>query len=323
MTGERGPVLITGGLGYVGGRIARLLGDALGWPLRLGTRQPAGAPPAWMTGAQTVTIDLWSDEVLEAACRGVRTVIHLAGMNELDSQADEEGAIRVNGLGTLRMLRAAERAGVERFLYFSTAHVYGSPLAGTITETTVPRPTHPYAISHRLGEDVVLAARAQGSIQGIVLRLSNSLGAPAHAGVNRWTLVGNDLCRQAATTGRLVLRSSGLQWRDFIALSDVARAVAHLARCPAQACGDGLFNVGGECPLRIIDVAERVAQRCAEVLGFTPDIHRPPPRDGEETPPLDYGIEKLKSTGFVLEGKIDDEIDGTLKFCQQGAAQVA
>lgn len=321
--GERGSVLITGGLGYVGGRIARLLGEELGWPMRLGTRGQEGAPVGWMKGAQTVTIDLWSDEALEAACRGVRAVIHLAGMNEIDSQAHEEEALRVNGLGTLRMLRAAERAQVKQFLYFSTAHVYGSPLTGTITEATVPHPTHPYAISHRLGEDIVLAAHRRGTIQGLVLRLSNSLGAPAHAGVNRWTLVGNDLCRQAATTGRLVLRSAGLQWRDFIALSDVARAVAHLLGCPAQACRDGLFNVGGECPLRIIDVAERVAQRCAEVLGFTPDIRRPAPREGEETAPLDYSIEKLKSTGFVLEGKLDDEIDGTLKFCQQGVAQAA
>ncbi len=47
-------------------------------------------------------------------------------------------------------------------------------------------------------EDYVLAAHGNGLLGGIVLRLSNALGAPADPGVNAWTLIANDLCRQAA-----------------------------------------------------------------------------------------------------------------------------
>jgi len=73
----------------------------------------------------------------------------------------------------------------------------------------VPRPVHPYAITHHAAEDFVLAAHDEKRLMGYVIRLSNGFGAPAHAGVDRWTLLVNDLCRQAVQTRQLILRSAG------------------------------------------------------------------------------------------------------------------
>jgi UDP-glucose 4-epimerase len=153
-------------------------------------------------------------------------------------------------------------------------------------------------------------------LTGIVVRLSNGFGAPAHPDVNRWTLLANDLCRQAVETGALQLRSSGLQRRDFITLGDVGRAVDHLIALPSDSCGDGLFNLGGESPLRIIDLTELIADRCGTVLGYVPPILRPEPRPEEESLPLEFRIDKLKRTGFFLEGDFAGEIDATLRLCQ-------
>ena len=310
-------VLITGGLGYVGGRVAQALADNPQLFLRLGTRQADLPVPTWFANGEAVSLDIMRDEDLDAACRGVRSVIHLAAMNEIDSTADPQQALIINSLGTLKVLRAAERAGAERFIYFSTAHVYGAPLVGTITEQTLPRPIHPYAITHHVAEDFVLAANDQGTLTGIVLRLSNGFGAPINAGVNRWTLIVNDLCRQAVTTKKLALRSSGLQQRDFITLADVGRAVAHFLDLPAEQCDNRLFNLGGDASLRIIDITERIADRCESILGFRPAIERPDPNPGETSEPLDYRIDKLKATGFSLIGNFDEEIDATLRLCQQ------
>jgi len=265
-------VLITGGSGYLGGRLVQALAEEPRFHLRLGARQPLTLKPAWLGEAEIVPLDLLSQEDLHSACRGVRYVIHLAALNEVESLANPEEALLINGLGSLKLLEAAKRAGVERFIYFSTAHVYGSPLAGLITEASLPRPNHPYAITHKVAEDFVLAAHDKKTIQGLVLRLSNGFGAPASAKVKRWTLIVNDLCRQAVTTGKLALKSSGLQWRDFITLSDVTRSVQHLLTLPASACQDGLFNLGGECSLRIIEVAQRIANRASRFLRFAPPI---------------------------------------------------
>jgi UDP-glucose 4-epimerase len=310
-------VLITGGSGYIGGRLVQALVKEPRFHLRLGTRQPLANRPLWPEAVEIVPFDLLSQDDLISACRGVRYVIHLAALNEIDSLANPEAALSINGLGTLKLLEAAQGAGVERFIYFSTAHVYGAPLVGIITEESLPRPNHPYAITHRVAEDFVLAAHDQKAIQGIALRLSNGFGAPASVSPNRWTLIVNDLCRQAMTTGKLVLKSSGLQWRDFITLSDVARSVQHLLNLPASACQDGLFNLGGECSLQIIDLAQRIAHRASRFLGFTPPIHRPESGPTETFQPLDYRVDKFKSTGFSLSRNIDEEIDATLHFCKE------
>ncbi|MBI4191170.1 MAG: SDR family oxidoreductase [Betaproteobacteria bacterium] len=315
-------VLITGGLGYVGGRIAQALAQCGQHRLRLATRAAGHTPPPWLRAAEIVTMDVTRDADLDKACDGVTGIVHLVALNEHDCAADPQRALLVNSLGTLKLLHAAQRARVERFIYFSTAHVYGAPLAGRIDERSVPRPVHPYAITHHVAEDFVLAAHDQRALTGIVLRMSNGFGAPAHAGVHRWTLIVNDLCRQAVTQKQLVLHSSGVQQRDFITLADAGRAVDHLLHLPVAACGDGLFNLGGERALSVIELTGRIANRCEVTLGFRPAVRRPQPAADETGSTLDYRIDKLKQTGFELRGGMDAEIDATLRLCKEafGAA---
>jgi UDP-glucose 4-epimerase len=310
-------VLITGGLGYLGGRIARGLAATPGNTVRITTRRGECPPVPWLAPGGCLRMDLGDDRSMAAACEGVDTVVHLAALNENESAADPRKALLVNGGGTLRLLEAATGAGVGRFLYFSTAHVYGAPLAGRITEATLPAPVHPYAITHRVAEDFVLAAGRRGSLEGMVVRLSNGIGAPALPTADRWTLVGNDLCRQAVTDRALRLKTPGLQERDFIPLSDVVRGTAHLLGLDRRSMGDGLFNLGGECSMTILALAQLIRDRCGPVLGYTPALHAPPAGGEPMGGPLVYSIDRLKATGFRLEGRIEDEIDATLAFSRE------
>ncbi len=308
-------ILLTGGLGYVGGRLALALTEA-GHELRCGTRRAGMAAPAWLPGMRIAPLDWESDDSLAQACAGIDCVIHLAAANEIESTKDPLGALRMNGLASLRLLEAARQAGVSRFIYFSTAHVYGAPLQGEITETTLARPAHPYAITHRVTEDFVLAAHDQKGIEGIVLRLSNGFGAPATPDIDRWTLLVNDLCRQAATSGELRLNSAGTQLRDFITLGDVARAVNHLLQLDALQLADGLFNLGGGQAVSILDMTERIAARWRALTGRDIAIVLPA-GNGVAPAPLDSRCDKLAATGFALTSDVDNEIDGTLQLCLQ------
>lgn len=307
-------VLISGGFGYLGGRIAVGIARDAGRQVRLASRRHC-SPPEWLPEAETVSLDVLRPDTLAAALDGVQTVVHLAAVNEIESFADPGKALLVNSLGSLHLLEAAIRAGVERFIYFSTAHVYGAPLAGRITERSLPRPTHPYAITHHAAEQFVLAAHDKGNILGIAIRLSNGFGAPTHAAVDRWTLLANDLCRQAVQHKTLTLRTSGLQQRDFITLHDVSRAVCHFLDLPRAVCADGLFNLGGECAMTVWEMARRIERCCHATLGYTPEIVRPEPSPGDKSPALQYDIGKLKRTGFSLEGDMDAEIARTLRMC--------
>jgi UDP-glucose 4-epimerase len=314
-------VLITGGFGYLGGRIAVDVLRHTSWQVRLASRRNLG-PPSWLPEAQTVPFDLLKPETFDRALKDVRSVVHLAAINEAESRESPERAVMINTLGALRLLNAAIQKKVERFIYFSTTHVYGAPLVGHITERSLPRPLHPYAITHHATEEFVLAAHAKGSIQGIVFRQSNGFGVPAHQGADCWMLLVNDLCTQAVRDKRLVLRSSGIQQRNFIPLHDVGRLVSYFLDLPLNRCSDGLFNVGGERSITVLALAERIIKCCRETLGYEPQLVRPQPDANETAADLNYDISKLKETGFVLNGDMDEEIKQTLKMClsmQQGA----
>ncbi|MDR6395958.1 NAD-dependent epimerase/dehydratase family protein [Herbaspirillum seropedicae] len=306
-------ILITGGLGYLGGRIASQLVKA-GHRVRATSRKAQPAP-AWLPEMQVLAPDWESTDELIAACTGHDAVVHLAAMNEIYSGRDPVGALRTNGLASLMLQNAAQSAGVRRFIFFSTAHVYGAPLAGDIDEATLARPRHPYAITHRVAEDFVLAAHDSGQIEGVVVRLSNGFGAPMTADVDRWTLLVNDLCRQALTTGALKLQSAGTQLRDFITLDDVGRAVQHLVELDTSSLGNGLFNLGDRT-MSILQMTEMVAARASKLLGCDIPIIRPAD-NGAPVPSLHYHTEKIRNTGFRLRSDIDQEIDSTLLLCQR------
>jgi len=309
-------ILVTGGFGYVGGRVAMALATLPDIQAILGTRSFKPSP-VWLPEAPVIVTE-WNDSgSLEKACIDIDIILHFAAMNEIDAAKNPAGALEMNGVATVRLIEAAKISGVKKFIYLSTAHVYGSPLEGFIDETMCPRPIHPYATSHRAAEDVVLAACQTGRMASLVMRLSNSFGAPAHPDVNRWSLLVNDLCKQAVMTKKLKLHSLGLQRRDFVTLTDVSNAIIHIINLPKNDVGDGIFNVGGAWSPTIYEITQLIATRCEKVLGFNPEIIRPEPVGNEQDQKLDYKIEKLKLTGFNLSDNYEEEIDNTLLLCKQ------
>jgi UDP-glucose 4-epimerase len=304
-------VLVTGGLGFLGGRIAlHLAGHGL--KVRLTSRR--AETPSWAAGMELVSADFSTENDFSALCRDVDGVVHLAARNAAQCADDPELAIRVNVTGTRKLIDAAGSAAVRRFIYVSTAHVYGAPLAGVLDEDSVPRPAHPYSETHLAAEDIVLAGEGP---ECIVLRLSNAFGAPADAKADCWMLAAGDLCRQAATGKGLTLRGNGLDVRDFVPVVDICRAVEHFLDFDVETTTNRVFNVGGGESMTMLALAQRIAGRAEAVLGDRPEIRHKEPAPGEEALRLDYRIDRLLGTGFTLAGNIDDEIDATLKFCRQ------
>lgn len=309
-------VLVTGGFGFLGGRAAVELAREPAWTVRLGSRKARPAP-IWLPQSETVVMDVLSPNALQAAMVGVHAVVHLAAMPDIECVADPGKAVLTNTMGTLNVLQAAIAAGVERFLYVSTIHVYGTPLIGHISEATLPRPVYPYAITHHAAEDFVLSAHDQKKITGIVVRQANGFGVPTHPDVDCWMLLVNDLCCQAVRTRRMVLRSTGLQLRNFITMQDAGRGIKHLLELPQADCGNGLFNNGGNKSLSVLEMAQQVARQCQASLGFLPTLEHPVAKVDEQMPILDYDATKLRQTGFTLIGDPASEISRILHMASQ------
>ena len=163
-------ILITGALGYLGGRIALRLNSEKNFSVRLSARHRPNNYPKWCKGLRIVEFDFEQSKCPENLCKDVDVVIHLAALNALDSLNEPERAKKINVDGTKRLISAAIREGVKRFVYISTAHVYGTPLIGCISEKKKPTPSTPYAETHFLAEQIVLN---EERIDGVILRLSN------------------------------------------------------------------------------------------------------------------------------------------------------
>ena len=310
-------VLITGGLGFIGGRLAQYLLEA-GHQIIIGSRKISN-PPTWLVQAEVETIK-WNDDIaLENSCNGVDIVIHAAGMNAQDCLSDPISALEFNGYGTLKLLEAAIRAKVSKFIYLSTAHVYSSPLLGTITEESRPTNPHPYATSHLAGDQAVDSANKAGKIQGFIFRLSNGFGAPMHEHVNCWMLLVNDLCKQAVISHQMTLKSSGNSERDFIGLTQVCQTIEKIAFQADRLNQSNLYNIGSGEAQSVMTMAKLIQQRCAYTLGFKPSINIGKPHTNTKSlnAKLTYCIDKINKHGikFSNEEKVK-EIDNLLLFCQ-------
>lgn len=315
-------ILITGGLGYIGGRVACYIKDKEpSSNIFLTTRNKKTNLPSW-----TEKFTILQMNVMDVASivdclkdRNIDVIIHLAALNEIESAKDPELALEINTKGTYRLLNLANIYNVNRFIYFSTFHVYGNISDTVVTEETLPKPFHPYAITHRAAEDFVNYFKHYYGMKTSIFRMSNGYGYPMDINVDRWTLVFNDICRQAVTNGKILLNSSGKQYRDFISLHDVANAVYHFVFVIPDKWGNGIYNLGGSCTMSILDVAQKISDIYR--ARYKKDIKeiRTASNNSSSTisKPVKYSIDKIAETGLRLQKNMVSEIEKTMELCEK------
>jgi nucleoside-diphosphate-sugar epimerase len=158
---------VTGGSGFIGGRLIERLGRE-GWIVRALARSDAAAARVRELGAEPIAGDLGDAAALERGARGADTVFHAAA--KVEDWGDWEDFRRINVEGTRAVLAAARAAGVRRFVHVGTeaALLRGRPLvlADERTPLAFDSPA-PYAATKAAAEAAVLAAPG---LETIVIR---------------------------------------------------------------------------------------------------------------------------------------------------------
>jgi len=308
-------VLITGGLGYLGGRIAKDLLEK-GASVRIGTSRENASVPIELERAEIVKIDFNDFKTLASACHGVSVIIHLAALNSASCQSNPEQAIAINSLGTLKLLKAAKNSNVSKFIYFSTAHVYGNSLEGRVTENTLPRPIHPYSITHRTAEDYVYEYTMAGCMFGVIFRLSNAVGYPVSKDINCWTLVSNDLVKQLVTNNKLQLYSNVYMERDFIAISDVCNAVNFMLEYD-QLNNYEIYNLGSGRALNLKNLSELISDEAEKIIGGRPVVEFLHSSNRKPIHKLNFSVDKIKGAGCHIGTNINKEIKQLIAMSQK------
>jgi UDP-glucose 4-epimerase len=307
-------VFITGGFGFIGGRLGQHLYEN-GYEILLGSRAQRSTPN-WLSEANVLQIDWNNQESLDSACNEVDVVLHASGMNAKLCAEDPKQAYFVNGIYTERLVKAAVQNKVKKFIYFSTSHVYSAPLTGQIDENSLTVNLHPYATSHLKGECSVLKETNNEFTEGVVVRLSNAFGAPTHKEVNCWMLLINDLCRQAVSTKKLILKSSGEQIRDFVAIADVYNAIKYLIEDSIISRDNVIINIGSGRSRTLFEIAQNIQTFYTELYGTTPLIESPISTENLNSDFLYYKMNYLDKRNYKITDTFDNEMKKLLIFCK-------
>jgi UDP-glucose 4-epimerase len=173
--------LITGGAGYIGAHVARAMTAAEEQVVVLDDLS-TGLPERLPAGTVLVRGSMLDRELLDETLlrHGVSGVVHLAAQKQVGESVEQPlRYYRDNVHGLTVLLEAVVAAGVRRFLFSSSAAVYGVPDVELITESTPCVPINPYGETKLAGEWLVRAAGRAHGLSTACLRYFNVAGAAA------------------------------------------------------------------------------------------------------------------------------------------------
>lgn len=248
-------VLVTGAAGFIGYHLCRELlrrGFEV-WGLDdLSRGDPAKVRRLEKLGMRFRRADIRAGGAVEKVLResGAEAAIHLAALiNVPESFEKPDLYMSVNAEGTRVLVSAANRLGVEKIIYASSAAIYGNPVRLPIDESHPLNPISPYGRSKLLGEKYVLREfRGRASIS---LRIFNVYGrgqSPEYAGVI--TRFMERLERGEAP----IIFGDGKQTRDFIHVLDVTEAF--IQTLTSNLDGTHAINIASGKPVKIKELAE-------------------------------------------------------------------
>src|SRR5437762_10801323 len=174
---------------------------------------------------------------------GVEIVVDLAGLsNDASAEIDPELTRSINCGGGMRLARLAKEAGVRRYVYSSSASVYGHGLRERLTENDECRPQSLYAES-KLRVEEELGNLAGSGFETVIFRNSTVFGLSPRM---RFDLAINIMTLRAWKERVIYVMGGGEQWRPFVHVNDVVRALVHGVEDDRDRIAGQTFNVGAD-----------------------------------------------------------------------------
>jgi len=184
-------------------------------------------------------------------------VVDLAGLsNDASCEIDKSYTQNINVDGALHLIRQANHAGVNRYIYSSSASVYGAGEKLNLTESDAVNPLTAYAESKLVVEKFLNSNRYIK--YPVILRNATVFG---YAPRMRFDLVVNAMVARAMLQGEIHCRGGGEQWRPLIHIDDAIRAIAWAIENAHNGNVSGeTFNVGCQSnQMKIKTLASRVS----------------------------------------------------------------
>lgn len=278
-------VLVTGGAGFIGSHIVDRLLDE-GHQVVVVDNLSTGEEGYLRPNGSFYRMNIQDEEIEGVFCEErPDAVIHQAAQSQVPSSIEDPiGDAQTNILGTLRLLEGCRRYGARKFIYASSAAIYGNPQYLPVDEEHPLSPLSPYGISKMTPESYIRAYRELHGLSFTIFRYANVYGirqVPHGEGAVISIFIDRLLRGQP-----LAIYGDGEQTRDYIYVEDIARA-----NVMALEQGDGeTFNLGTGVNTSLKDLVKTL-----EIIrGQKVEIEYGPERPGDIKYSY-FNIEKVKT----------------------------
>jgi len=257
-------VMVTGGLGFIGSNLARVLVELGADVLLVDSLIPAyGGNLFNIDGLadrlQVNVADIRQQSTMNYLVQGREVIFNLAGqVSHIDSMLDPYTDLDVNCRSQLTILEACRNHNPSvKVVYAGTRQVYGRPDSLPVSESHLVRPTDVNGINKAAGEYYHLVYNNVFGVRACSLRLTNVFGPRQLVKHNRQGFIGWFI-RTAIENKTIQLYGDGSQLRDLVYVDDAADAF--LRAGASDACNGEVFNVGGAAPISLKDLAATLVE---------------------------------------------------------------
>ena len=306
-------VLITGGAGFIGTHLVKELSSQYHFTIIDNLSNKKSYSSAQILKQNHISFfeeDIMNKEKITEIIKDCRpdSCVHLAARISVpESIADPYSTMSVNVSGTLNVLEACKCNSVKRFVFASSAAVYGHVNSLPISENTELKPISPYGVSKVGAEEIISAYANLHLFDSIIsLRFFNVFGvgqSDEYAGVI------SKFKERIQEGSPPVIFGDGSQQRDFISVRDVVNSVS-VALNPPKGVTQGTFNIATGVPTTILDLARRMTR----IMG-RPALHPVYKKAAEGDIRLSYADTTKTSNVLNFIAKADLE-NGLREFTQ-------
>ena len=268
------PILVTGGAGYIGSHVVRQLGAA-GYPVIVLDNLSTGFRRAVLHG-DLVEGNTGDRELVGRLIRehNIESVLHFAAHIVVpESVAEPLKYYGNNTCNTRNLLQSCHDNGVKRFIFSSTAAVYGIPTESTASEASPLQPINPYGLSKLMSEWMLRDLAAASDLHYIALRYFNVAGADPEGRIGQSTPEATHLIKVAcehaigkrdhvAIFGTDYATPDGTGVRDYIHVDDLAAAHILALKYLEQGGESQILNCGyghGYSVREVLDTVQKVS----------------------------------------------------------------
>ncbi len=298
-------VLVTGGAGFIGSHVNKLLLDQ-GHQVTAVDDLSKGHRDSIDSRVNFHQVSLEDQPELEKILPGHGAVIHMASFIEVGESVKKPVEFAENNIvATVKLLEAMRNTGIKKVIFSSSACVYGRPTKIPITEKDLlGEQENPYGITKVAMEQFCKLYHTLYQFDVTLLRYFNPYG-PGELHEPETHAIPN-FVKAAISKQPIPLFWKGEQIRDFIYIDDLAQA--HVLAL--NLTGLHIYNVGTQTGVKVIDVVKKIF----ELVGYEVPIDDKGERKGD-VPGLVASSEKIQQElGWKAKVKLDEGLQKTIDF---------